>query len=79
MVNREGGLGTFEGSFYPGWCRKLVCTHSERWVFFELARFAPACMLSSVNQQHQNSPNPLVAEVRRLVEKCLAGHYDLVG
>jgi hypothetical protein len=36
-------------------------------------------MLSSVNQQHQNSANPLAAEVRWLVEKCLAGHYDLVG
>jgi hypothetical protein len=36
-------------------------------------------MLSSVNQQHPNSTNPLLAKVRRLVEKCLAGRNDLVG
>jgi hypothetical protein len=69
----------FDGSFYPGWCRKLVYTHSERWVLFDLARSAPASMLSSVNQQHQISANPPVAKVRRLVEKCLAGHNELVG
>ncbi len=36
-------------------------------------------MLSFVNPQHQNLTNPLVAKVWRLVEKCLAGHNDLVG
>ena len=41
---------------------------AERWVFFKLARSGPASMLSSVNQQHQNSPNPLDGKVGRLVE-----------
>jgi hypothetical protein len=48
-------------------------------VLFELARSALASMLRFVNHQHQNSANLLVAKVRRLVEQCLAGHYDLVG
>jgi hypothetical protein len=36
-------------------------------------------MMISVNQQHQNSANPLDAKVWWLVEKRLAGHDDLVG
>jgi len=48
-------------------------------VSFELARSAFAGMLNFVNQQHQNSDNPPFAKVRRLIEKGVAGHNDLVG
>jgi hypothetical protein len=36
-------------------------------------------MLNFVNQQHQNSDNPPVTKVWRLIEKCVAGHNDLIG
>ena len=82
MEGRVGHLRVrafFDGTFFPGCCINLLCTHSERWVSFALARSALARMLNFVNQQHQNSTNPPVAKVWRFIEKCVAGHDDLIG